>query len=191
MQVCAALAGVHAQGLVHRDIKPSNILLSLDAGGRDAIKLVDFGLAKHVASPADAAISADADEPVVGTPLYISPEAITSPEAVDGRSDLYGLGAVAYFLLSGAPVFGGQTVIEVCTQHLLTPPEPLFNVVGWSMSADLEALVMACLAKDPAARPASAEELARRLARCADAEGLPALERRLPAGPEEVLQTSV
>lgn len=174
LQVCAALAAAHAQGLIHRDVKPSNIVLSR-AAGKDAIKLLDFGLARHVAEPATSH-----DEAVVGTPLYISPEAITSPAAVDGRSDLYGLGAVAYFLLSGAPVFDGQSVLEVCSQHLLAAPEPLHRVVGWSLGADLEALIHACLEKQPSARPSSAEELARRLAACADAESsLPAARRRV------------
>lgn len=171
LQLCAALSATHAQGLVHRDVKPSNILLSRSPDGRDEIKLLDFGLAKHLAERVAVAS-------VVGTPLYISPEAITSPEAVDGRSDLYALGAVAYYLLSGAPVFDGQSVVEVCSQHLSEAPEPLSRVVGWSIAEDLAALVLACLSKDRRARPASAQELARRLAACADAPAAPTLRGR-------------
>jgi serine/threonine protein kinase len=104
----------------------------------------------------------------VGTPLYIAPEALTTPDAVDARSDLYGLGAVAHFLLSGEPVFGGRSVLEVCSHHLLTAPEPLSRVVGWVMGSDLERLVLDCLAKDPSARPADARELIQRLERCID-----------------------
>jgi serine/threonine-protein kinase len=188
LQACAGLGAAHAQGLVHRDIKPSNIVLARGPHG-DQIKLLDFGLVKHLGETPE---PAGVDEPVVGTPLYISPEAIRSPQTVDARSDLYGLGAVAYFLLSGAPVFGGQTVIEVCSQHLLTPPEPLSKVVGWSLGADLEAAVLACLEKDPSARPASTEELARRLARCADAEDAAlAAGSRFALGSPPMLQTSV
>ena len=165
-QVCTALAAAHEQGLVHRDVKPSNIVLTRGEHGEDVAKLLDFGLVKHVEEP----LAHDAEEHIVGTPLYISPEAITMPQAVDARSDLYGLGAVAHFLLSGAPVFDGKSVIEVCSQHLSLSPEPLSELVGWAIGSDLEQLVLDCLAKDPSARPDSARELARRLARCADAE---------------------
>jgi serine/threonine-protein kinase len=158
-QVAAALADLHERGLVHRDIKPSNILICGD--GDEAVKLIDFGLAKHVAE------QGRGDDCVVGTPLYISPEAIVAPNEVDGRSDLYGLGAVAYFLLRGAPVFVGDNLIDVCSQHLLRAPEPLAPMCREPIGADLEGLILDCLAKDPAARPRDARELIRRLDRCA------------------------
>ncbi len=162
-QVATALVDLHDSGLVHRDIKPANILVchAVDgADGKGAVKLIDFGLVKHIAEPGLA------EECVVGTPLYISPEAIAAPSDVDGRSDIYGLGAVAYFLLSGAPVFVGENLIDVCGQHLLREPEPLSRVCREPIDAELERLVLDCLAKDPAARPHDARELIRRLDRC-------------------------
>lgn len=168
LQVTAALAEVHEKGLVHRDIKPQNILIRRDGRGMDQVKLLDFGLVKHLS---DAPVAGLSEDQVVGTPLYISPEALTAPETVDGRSDLYGLGAVAHFLLSGAPPFAGRSVVEVCSQHLLIPPEPLSRVMGWVIGDDLERVVLDCLAKDPASRPTNARELSRRLERCADHDG--------------------
>lgn len=165
MQLCAALEEAHGKGLVHRDIKPENVLLTGD--GRDVAKLIDFGLVEQVGAVANTS-SLDV---LVGTPLYMAPEAIVAPETVDARSDLYGLGAVAYFLLSGAPVFGGRSVVEVCSHHLHTAPERLSAVLGGALSPELEAIVLDCLAKDPAARPASAAELRQRLA--LTREGLP------------------
>ena len=156
-ELCAALAALHGQGLVHRDVKPDNVLVCRAADGAERVKLVDFGLVKRVGG-AGAECSSD----VVGTPLYLSPEAITAPETVNAKSDLYALGAVLYFLLSGSPVFEGRSVVEVCCQHLYSAPARL----GGTISEELERVVLDCLAKDPAARPASALELATRLARC-------------------------
>jgi eukaryotic-like serine/threonine-protein kinase len=165
LQLARALADVHDQGFVHRDIKPSNILLCRGSDGGDTAKLLDFGLIKDLAEPCPS----ESHEAVVGTPLYIAPEALTAPETVNGRTDIYGLGAVAYFLLRGAPVFMGKSVVEVCAHHLLTPPAPLRGAVG-GLSRELEELVLQCLAKDPAARPAGARELIRRLRRCPEVE---------------------
>lgn len=162
MQVAAGLSAVHGLGLVHRDIKPDNILLCRGTNGDESVKLIDFGLVKELAAASGPTSS------IVGTPLYIAPEALTTPEAVDARSDLYGLGAVAHFLLSGEPVFGGRSVLEACSHHLLTAPEPLSRVVGWVIGSDLERLVLDCLAKQPSARPADARDLIQRLERCVD-----------------------
>lgn len=159
LQLCAALSEAHGRGLVHRDIKPDNVLLC-DEGG--AVKLLDFGLVTRITDPPESTSA------VVGTPLYMSPEAIRAPETVSARSDLYGLGAVAYFLLTGAPVFGGESVVEVCRQHLHVEPRRLWLAAGHVVSRELERVVLDCLAKNPARRPASAAELAARLGRCPD-----------------------
>jgi serine/threonine-protein kinase len=158
MQLCAALEEAHGKGLVHRDIKPENVLLTGEA--RDVAKLIDFGLVEQMGAVA----LGSGQDVLVGTPLYMSPEAILAPETVDARSDLYGLGALAYFLLRGAPVFQGRSVVEVCSHHLHTAPERLSSALGEAISPELEAIILDCLAKSPAARPASAAELRRRLA---------------------------
>jgi serine/threonine-protein kinase len=159
-QLCGALRGVHEAGLVHRDVKPDNVMLSRVCG-EDRIKLVDFGLLQHLAVQEDDDLGTGS---FLGTPLYMSPEAITAPSSVDVRADLYGLGALAYFLLTGAPVFRGTNVIDVCTQHLYAVPERFAD--DRELDRKLEQIVLDCLAKDPAARPASAQELLDRLAHC-------------------------
>ncbi|MGE5125472.1 MAG: serine/threonine-protein kinase [Betaproteobacteria bacterium] len=165
MQVAGALGEAHAVGLIHRDVKPGNVVLCSRGGAPDVAKVVDFGLVRDVSGERPATQSAL--DIITGTPLYLSPEAITSPASVDGRSDLYALGALAYFLLAGRNVFEGATVVEVCTHHLHTPPQPPSRRLGCPLPADLEAIVLECLEKDPQRRPQSAAELLDRLEACA------------------------
>jgi serine/threonine protein kinase len=160
-QLCAALAHLHGQGLVHRDVKPDNVLVYRTADGAERVKLIDLGLVRR------AGRASERGSGVVGTPLYLSPEAITAPELVGARSDLYALGAVVFFMLSGASVFQGRSAVDVCCQHLYSQPPSLSAAAGAAISEELERTVLDCLAKDPAARPASALELAARLARSA------------------------
>ena len=160
-QVLGALHEAHGVGLVHRDIKPGNIILCERGGVSDVVKVVDFGLVKDL----EADPGTTHDDAIVGTPLYLAPEAIRSPVA-DARADLYSVGAVAYFLLTGQHVFLGRTVIEICGHHLHTAPTPPSERLGRPLPAALEAWVLACLEKDPARRPASAAEAAARLERC-------------------------
>jgi len=157
LQLCAALQAVHGAGLVHRDIKPENVLLAR-VGGREVVKLADFGLLRELAAPVENEAGT-----IVGTPLYLSPEAITAPERVGPKSDLYGLGALTYFLLTGEPVFAGSGLIEVCCQHLHAAPRAL---PGSAARSGLQRVVLECLAKDPEARPASAAALSARLEAC-------------------------
>ncbi len=106
-------------GLVHRDIKPANVFLCRRWGEPDAVKVLDFGLAKNNAEPP---ASVTAQNVVLGTPLYISPEAMKSAALVDVRSDIYSLGAVAYYMLTAEPVFTGLSAVEVCAKHLHSTP---------------------------------------------------------------------
>ncbi len=157
-QVCGALAEAHAAGLVHRDIKPANIILTERGGEPDVVKVVDFGLVKPLAATNLEATMAGASV-LTGTPLYMSPEAMTAPETADPRGDLYAVGAVGYFLLTGRPVFEGGSVAEIIGHHLHTTPVPPSQRGAWPVPADLEALILKCLEKRPDDRPRSAREL--------------------------------
>jgi hypothetical protein len=168
-QACAALREAHGAGLIHRDIKPANIFLCRHGGLPDVVKVLDFGLVKELKH--GERINESNVNLLVGTPLYMSPEGIAAPAKVDERSDLYALGAVGYFLLTGKPVFSGDTVVEVCSHHLHSVPEPPSRRVTMPIPADLEAIVLDCLKKNSAERPASALEMGRRLSACADANG--------------------
>ena len=156
-QVCGSLAEAHSIGLIHRDVKPANILLNVRGGLFDFVKLLDFGLVK-AAETSRAALVTQAGG-VVGTPHYMSPEAYKSPDKVDGRSDLYAVGAVGYFLLTATPLFIGDYVLDILNQQSNTPPEPPSQRLGQPVSPELERLLMRCLSKAASDRPASAEEI--------------------------------
>jgi len=166
LQVCAALREAHLKGLIHRDIKPDNVFLCQQAAADDVVKVLDFGLVKQVTT--DESLTRSNVNLIVGSPLYMSPEAISAPSDVDARTDLYALGAVAYFLLTGTPVFSGNSVVEVCGHHLHSVPERPSRRASQPIPADLEEIVLDCLAKDRKLRPESADELARRLHECLD-----------------------
>jgi serine/threonine-protein kinase len=155
LQVCGALREAHERGIVHRDIKPANIILCEHGGIPDVAKVVDFGLVKDLRPDAVDATS----EAIVGTPSYTAPEMVTDPGSVTAAVDLYALGAVAYFLVSGQRVFEGKTAVDVCIQHVTATPKPLGNVAP-GISAQLEDIVMRCLRKQPGERFASAAALA-------------------------------
>jgi eukaryotic-like serine/threonine-protein kinase len=161
--VCGALTEAHAIGLIHRDIKPANIMLCTQGGERDVVKLLDFGLVKEF--EVDREVQLTGASAVVGTPQYMAPESILRPDSVDARTDIYSLGAVAYYLLAGVDVFDGKSMVEVCGQHLHQEPAPL-SARGVGIPAELEAIVLACLNKDPDRRPQSAAEVRRRVEAC-------------------------
>jgi eukaryotic-like serine/threonine-protein kinase len=168
-QACVALAEAHEAGLIHRDVKPSNIMLCRHGGAFDVVKVLDFGLVKDLGAGADATRVTHADA-LLGTPLYLSPEAMTDPDALDGRADLYALGAVGYYLLTGRHVFQGRTVAELCGQHMYSVPVPPSERAR-DVPADLEAVILSCLAKGRDERPADARALRRALLACAAAGG--------------------
>jgi serine/threonine-protein kinase len=167
-QAARALDGAHNLGLIHRDVKPANMFLCRTWGEADAVKVLDFGLAKDMVATVSKDLSASGA--ILGTPLYIAPETLIGSPAPDARADLYSLGAVAYKLLTGDPVFKGRSAMEICGHHLHTPPVAP-SKAGFDVPADLEAVLMSCLAKDRGDRYASARALDAALAACADAGG--------------------
>jgi hypothetical protein len=162
-QVASSLGEAHGVGLVHRDVKPANIILCERRGQPDTAKVVDFGLVKDLTQLGRPKLTLSTTTTIVGTPLYLAPEAIVAPETVDARADLYALGAVGYYLLTGRPVFYGASLLEVAAQHLHQAPIPPSELCEQAIPPELEALLLACLAKDAEQRPQSAEEVALRL----------------------------
>jgi serine/threonine-protein kinase len=164
-QACRSLAEAHNRGFVHRDIKPSNLMVCRMGTEADFIKVLDFGLVKVEAAD----VRLTAPDLAAGTPEYMAPETVDGVDAVDHRADLYALGCVAYWLLCGRPVFQGRSPLAVLLKHGSEPPPPLAGGVG-PVPPDLTAVVMRCLAKNPAHRFPDALGLERALASCAMAD---------------------
>ena len=167
VQVCRSLADAHRHGMIHRDIKPNNIYLCRMGNEYDFVKVLDFGLVKVL----------DANDPhitltgaVTGTPAYMAPEMSLGEETVDGRCDLYGLGCVAYWLLTGQLVFEENTLSAMMLAHLQKSPVPPSKRSGRSVPAVVEHAILLCLAKSPEDRPASADVLAHLLTESQEAE---------------------
>jgi serine/threonine-protein kinase len=175
-QACGALAEAHAAGLIHRDIKPANLMVCVQGGIPDFLKILDFGLVKDLgaverlarekrdAGPVDAALSQDGS--LLGTPLYLAPEGMSDPAALDARADIFALGAVGYFLLTGRSPFPGRTAIEVFAKERQGAP-PLSQTAPRPVPAALEETIRCCLAFGRDSRPESAETLAAMLEDCA------------------------
>ena len=168
VQACGSLAEAHARQLIHRDIKPANLFLCERGGEVDVIKVLDFGLVKS--TEVDSA-RLSRDDLISGTPQYLAPEIARQAKDIDGRSDLYSLGCVGYFLLTGTCVFEHENVIRMVMDHMNTPPVLPSTRTKLPIPADLEAVIMRCLAKQPADRFADATELAAALSACQDAGG--------------------
>jgi len=162
-QICGSLFEAHSLGLVHRDIKPANVMLARRGGEPDVAKVLDFGLVKALDGRQQT--SQTAANSLTGTPLYMSPEAIQTPDLVDSRSDLYAVGAVGYFLLTGKTLFDTENIVELCQAQVSKLPVPPSERIGREVSTELEGAIMSCLEKVPARRPQTARELAHLLSR--------------------------
>lgn len=164
-QVCHSLADAHARGLVHRDVKPANIYVCRMGLEYDFVKVLDFGLVKfRETNVAQTLVSGD--HPTTGTPAYMAPEIILGATDVDRRADVYALGCVAYFLLTGHLVFEADTPMKVLIQHIQAVPVPPSERTEVPIPRELDDLVMACLQKDPNKRPQDAEQLYRMACSC-------------------------
>ena len=179
-QACGALAEAHAAGLIHRDIKPANLMMCVVGGIPDFVKVLDFGLVKDLgareaaplpagrASAAPAAVSQDGS--LLGTPLYLAPEGVTSPGSADAHLDIYALGAVGYYLLSGSPPFPGTTALEIYARQRRGAPPPPSERANRPLPPALEALILECLCFKPEARPGSVRALGQQLEACSGVE---------------------
>jgi serine/threonine protein kinase len=164
VQICDSLADAHERGVIHRDVKPANVVIGPLGRYADWVKVVDFGLS----GLRDELAGGDLE--LVGTPAFMAPEVAAGLEPTP-ETDVYGLGALAYCLLTGQLVFEPTDPIAQICAHLTATPTPPSEVLGRPLPANLEALVLRCLAKDPSARPASADAMAESLR----ATGLPEL----------------
>jgi serine/threonine-protein kinase len=162
-QVCGALGEAHRLRLVHRDLKPANLFVAILGGKCDVAKVLDFGLVKLTAPEAT---QLTADYTVSGTPQYMSPEQAMGATEIDGRADIYALGAILYFMLTGRPPFEGATPTELMIAHARDPVTPPSQVKP-GIPADLEPVALRCLSKKPEDRYADARELSLALAACA------------------------
>jgi serine/threonine-protein kinase len=161
-QVCQSLDEAHGAGLVHRDIKPRNIMLCQIGLEYDFTKVLDFGLVKSLNPEPDVSLMT-VDGVTTGTPAYLPPEMALGNRDIDGRADLYSLGCVAYFLLTGFLVFEETTPVALALAHTQKQPVPVSQRSELAVPAGLEAIVMQLLEKDPANRIPTAHETARRL----------------------------
>lgn len=168
-QVCESLGEAHRAGLVHRDIKPANLMACRVGDRVDFVKVLDFGLVRRVSTLSLSAKESEVLDPdgsyLVGTPAFMAPELIRRPEDVDGRVDVYGLGCVAYWLLTGRLVFEHPTMFGMLADHLHVVPTPPSCKTEREIPAELEELIMDCLDKDPYRRPQTMSEFLWRLDR--------------------------
>ncbi len=165
MQACESLEEAHQNGFIHRDIKPANIFVCRRGLRHDFVKVLDFGLVTPFGETRERKQRLTQEGALTGTPGYISPEqALNRP--LDGRADIYALGCVGYWMLTGKLVFESENFIEVMASHLKATPPPPSERIGRDLPRDLEQLILACLEKDPAHRPESARNLSNRLAAC-------------------------
>ncbi|MGH7541594.1 MAG: serine/threonine-protein kinase [Gemmatimonadota bacterium] len=156
-QVCGSLAEAHARGIVHRDIKPSNIFVTQRGGLYDFVKVLDFGLAREQQGADETSLTKTGM--VFGTPRYIAPESVYGAHNADARSDVYNVGGVAYWMLTGRPLFAGSSSLDLIIDHVKTVPARPGEVSELPIPKELDDVVMRCLEKEPSRRFASATAL--------------------------------
>ncbi|HLX70026.1 MAG TPA: serine/threonine-protein kinase, partial [Verrucomicrobiae bacterium] len=161
-QICDSLAEAHALGLIHRDIKPANVFLCRRGGVADCVKVLDFGLVREYSNGEISSAKGD-DDAMEGTPWFMPPEAIKGTGKLDPRSDLYSVGGLGYYLLTGQHIFDAETISEIHDRQLNAAPIPPSQRTSQPISAEMEQLLLHCLAKETEARPASANDLRVRL----------------------------
>jgi serine/threonine protein kinase len=183
-QICDALDAAHAENIVHRDLKPENIWIVTPRRGRPFVKLLDFGIAKLVASADQSSTQTGA---VMGTPHYMSPEQCHG-RAVDHRTDIYAMGVMLYRFYAGRLPFEGETFMEVLTKQVTLKPDPPSRYA--SIPPTLDGLIMRCLAKDPAERPQTARELGSELEAIFKTSSLPLAQSTPPIGVSTTLGAS-
>ncbi|MEO8031452.1 MAG: serine/threonine-protein kinase [Gemmatimonadota bacterium] len=169
-QACDSLAEAHSRGLIHRDVKPSNIFACRMGLQTDFVKVLDFGLVKAQDQSSDDLLIT-APEATAGTPAYIAPEVVRGDVAIDHRVDIYALGCVAYWLLTGKLVFEAPNAVQLMIQHSQAVPVPPSQRIETPIPAAFDAVVLACLAKRPDDRPADATDLSRRFGAAVEGEG--------------------
>lgn len=158
-QVCMSLAEAHRDGLVHRDVKPSNISICRMGLELDFVKVLDFGLVKSVLTQRRDDLTLTEEDRTVGTPAFMAPEVVLGNQPVDHRADIYGVGCVAYWLITGKLVFQAETALTMALQHVQTAPSQPSTESELSVPVALDTLIISCLEKSPADRPQSALEL--------------------------------
>jgi serine/threonine-protein kinase len=163
IQACHSLHEAHRRQLIHRDIKPANLFVCEYGEDRDFVKVLDFGLVKHEEAGDETDPKLTREGSITGTPAYMSPEAITGTSPVDQRSDVYSMGCVSYWLLTGELVFTAKTPMAVLTEHATAQPIPPSQRSELEIPDVLDSVVLACLAKHPNDRPHGADELTGRL----------------------------
>ncbi len=162
-QVCAGLAEAHELGLVHRDLKPANVFVAVRGGESDVAKVLDFGLVKVTRDPGAAALTGDMT--VSGTPMYMAPEQAVADRSLDARADIYALGAMMYFALTGQPPFTGESAFAVMMAHARDPVVPPSQLHA-GVPEDLERVILRCLAKKRDERFPTVKALGDALAGC-------------------------
>ena len=169
-QVCHSLADAHARGLVHRDIKPANIYVCRMGLDYDFVKVLDFGLVKFADRTSIQQTLLTAEHVTTGTPAYMAPEIILGEGEIDRRADVYALGCVAYYLLTGQLVFEADNPMKMFLAHVQSKPVPPSQRVEVYIPPELDAMVLACLEKDPRRRPQDAEQVFRMAQECRTCE---------------------